>query len=110
MAFSLLSGIAHNKIRLYQVATTHKKRENMYNYELAIKGTFGLIGDAIEDVIRIQKEESKFTISGQDWFQIPNSDDQSYTAQLASDTTTVEDFVSILQVKYPALNIMLARM
>lgn len=82
----------------------------MYKYELAIKGGFGLIADAIDDVIKVQKQESKFTISGQDWFQIPNSDDQSYTAQLESDTTTPEDFASILQVKYPALNIMLARM
>ncbi len=82
----------------------------MYKYELAIKGTFGVIGEAIDDVIRVQKQESKFTMSDQDWFQIPDSDDQSYTAQLISETTTPEDFVSMLQVKYPALNIMLARM
>lgn len=82
----------------------------MYKYELAIKGAFGVIGEAIDDVIKVQKQEKKFALGEQDWFQIPNSDDQSYTAQLTSETTTPEDFVSILQVKYPALNIMLARM
>jgi hypothetical protein len=83
----------------------------MYKYELAIKGSFEVIGDAIEDLHKVVKLEPQgFTLGEQSWSQIPKSDNQSFTADLLSENISPENFTSILKLKYPSLDIVLARM
>jgi hypothetical protein len=83
----------------------------MYKYELAIKGSFESIGDAIEDLYKVVKLEPQgFGIEKESWSQVPNSDNQSFTADLVSQNISPENFTSILKLKYPSLDILLARM
>lgn len=82
----------------------------MYKYELAISGSYTAIPDAIDDLQGITKTDEKFSLGHQDWVQVPRSDNQNYSAKIDSTTTAFEDFVSILKVKYPNLDIVLARL
>lgn len=81
----------------------------MYEYELAISGSYNVIPDAIDDLQNTAQSEDKFKVGHQDWIQVPSSDNQNYCAKVSGTTTSFEDFVSILKVKYPTLDIVVAR-
>jgi hypothetical protein len=80
----------------------------MNTYELAIKGDFMEMPEAIEEVMK-QGKKNLFTIIDQNWIQLGDTDVQSYSAQVQSsgDTSAVEKFAESLNSKYPALDVML---